>query len=182
MKTAVLTSATNDINGKLESSSVTISRQPNRPITVIKKGQSLSPRSSRTETVDEYQTIKSPRKAIIEENDELEVKKASFFISNSNDTPKETTQTKVIYAQSSSKTLGQIIQNEYEIPTNNSKNNNIVNILTPNETVSSNEYNDFEESNGNYSNDSNNYGISNLVNVIDNLSQGMPSKSLIPNY
>ena len=182
MKTAVLTSATNDINGKLESSSVTISRQPNRPITVIKKGQSLSPRSSRTETADEYQTIKSPRKAIIEENDELEVKKASFFISNSNDTPKETTQTKVIYAQSSSKTLGQIIQNEYEIPTNNSINNNIVNILTPNETVSSNEYNDFEESNGNYSNDSNNYGISNLVNVIDNLSQGMPSKSLIPNY
>ena len=149
---------------------------------MIKKGQSLSPRSSRTETADEYQTIKSPRKAIIEENDELEVKKASFFISNSNDTPKETTQTKVIYAQSSSKTLGQIIQNEYEIPTNNSINNNIVNILTPNETVSSNEYNDFEESNGNYSNDSNNYGISNLVNVIDNLSQGMPSKSLIPNY
>jgi hypothetical protein len=205
----VYTSVTSDKNGKFESSSVTICRPP---ITIIKKGAALSPKSS-GDHQNEYQAIKPTNKSIPEEtsrSDSLttEVKKASFTNSNRNglSTPNEITQTKVIYAQSSSKTLGQILPNDYDVLNYSSvtSNSNIINILTPKstETVtsSSNDYSDFEESSGNYinnansisnmdsnenySNDSNNYTqvySTNIIGAIDR-SQTMPSKKLIPNY
>jgi len=206
--TTVNTSVTSDKNGKFESSSVTIGRPP---ITIIKKGAAMSPRSSGDQ--NEYQSIKSTNKTIPEENNRFdsfptELKKASFTNSNRNsfNTPNETTQTKVIYAQSSSKTLGQILPNDYDALTYSSlTNSNIINVLTPKstETVtsSSNDYSDYEESsgnymnnvnsnsinmdsNGNYSNDSTNYTQvygTNMIGPIDR-SQTMPSKKLIPNY
>lgn len=167
-----------DKDGQTESSSVTISRPP---ITIIKKGaSSISPRSL---NLAEEGHLKSPRKVVIQEtSSEADLRKASLSGA------RELTQTKVIYAQSSSKTLGQIIPNEeYEA---SNINDNIVTMISPksSETVSSsNEYNEYDDAT--YSAESNtngtsntNYGIANLVSAMNDKTQAFPSKNLITNY
>ena len=180
------------------SSFITISRPP---VIIIKKGSSISPRSPRSSTNEinnensfvSNRSSNTNRQSIIEEtfNPEsaVELKKASFSNSNRNINNNEITQTKVIYAQSSSKTLGQLIPNDYDSQTYSTSITNIADILIPKTnltvTSSSNDYSEYEESNNdlnNNNNESNNYGIPNLVNVVETRSQTMPSKKLIKYY
>ncbi len=180
------------------SSFITISRPP---VIIIKKGSSISPRSPRSSTNEinnensfvSNRSSNTNRQSIIEEtfnpDSAVELKKASFSQSNrninNNNNNNEITQTKVIYAQSSSKTLGQLIPNDYDSQTYSTS---IADILIPKTnltvTSSSNDYSEYEESNNdsNNNNESNNYGIPNLVSVIETRSQTMPSKKLIKYY